>query len=174
MQNRNPYAAPRTKVARDDGDEEYGEVKILSASGRLGRVRYIGYSVGMTLVFAIVLGIVAAAVSGNETLLAVVVGAGYIAMIIISIMLTIQRAHDMNSSGWLALLMLIPLVNLIFWIVPGTDGENNYGKKPPPNTVGVILLACVMPLFFVVGILAAVAIPAYQDYVQRAQISQQQ
>jgi type IV pilus assembly protein PilA len=36
----------------------------------------------------------------------------------------------------------------------------------------VILLACFMPLFFFGGILAAIAIPAYQDYTIRAQVSE--
>ena len=31
MQNRNPYAAPHTNVARGDDAEEYGEVKVFSA-----------------------------------------------------------------------------------------------------------------------------------------------
>jgi uncharacterized membrane protein YhaH (DUF805 family) len=174
MQNRNPYAAPRANVARADTDEDFGEVSIFATSGRLGRVRYIGYSVGSMLVFGLVAGVVGALLGGNSPLLAVVGIAGYVAMIVLSIMLTIQRAHDMNSSGWLAILLLIPLVNLIFWIVPGTDGENNYGKRPPPNTTGVILLACVVPLIFILGIVAAIAIPAYQDYALRAQASQQQ
>ena len=38
---RRPTRAPRSSR----------EVKILSVAGRLGRVRYIGYSVGMSLVF---------------------------------------------------------------------------------------------------------------------------
>jgi uncharacterized membrane protein YhaH (DUF805 family) len=168
MQNRNPYAAPRANVALTDTDEEYGEISIFSASGRLGRLRYIGYSMGMMLVFSIVFGIAVAATASNPALLAVVAIAGYAAMIVVSFLLTIQRAHDMNSSGWLALVILIPLVNILFWFVPGTDGENNYGKKPPPNTTGVVVLACLLPAFFVLGIVAAVAIPAYQDYVQRA------
>jgi membrane associated rhomboid family serine protease len=99
---------------------------------------------------------------------------GYGAIIVLSALLTIQRAHDFNSSGWLALLVLIPLVNLIFWFIPGTDGENRFGRKTPPNGIGVILLACIVPLIFIIGILAAIAIPAYSGYVQRAKAAQVQ
>ena len=166
MQNRNPYAAPSTNVARSDEAEEYGEIKVLSARGRLGRVRYIGYSIAVTLVFAMVLG-AAAALAGPDAAFPVTV-AGYVAIVVVSILLTIQRAHDMNWSGWAAILMIVPLVNLLFWFVPGTAGENHYGKRPPPNTTGAILLACIMPAMFVLGIVAAIAIPAYQDYAQRA------
>jgi type IV pilus assembly protein PilA len=97
---------------------------------------------------------------------------GYVAIIVIQFLLTIQRAHDMNVSGWLSLIILIPLAVLVFWLVPGTRGENDYGKPPPPKTAGVIVLACLAPLLSIGGILAAIAVPAYQDYTIRAQVSE--
>ena len=174
MQNRNPYAAPRTNVTRGDGGpEEYGEVKIFSVSGRLGRVRYIGYSVGLSLLIFMLLAAVIGITGATDPNVAAVVGiVAYAAVIVLQFMLTIQRAHDFNTTGWLSLIMLIPLAGLIFWFVPGTRGENDYGKQPPPNTTGVIMLACIVPLLAVVGILAAIAIPAYQDYSIRAQVSE--
>jgi uncharacterized membrane protein YhaH (DUF805 family)/Tfp pilus assembly major pilin PilA len=173
MQNRNPYAAPQTNVAGADPVEEYGEVKVFSASGRLGRVRYIGYSAGLTFLFALVIGIAVAATASNPSVALSVTLVGYAAILVVTFLLAIQRAHDMNSTGWLALVALIPLVSLLFWFVPGTRGENDYGKQPPPNTAGVIVLACIVPLFiFIAGILAAIAIPAYQDYTIRAQVSE--
>ena len=84
-------------------------------------------------------------------------------------MLTIQRAHDFDTTGWLSILMLIPLVNLLFWFIPGTDGENRWGAKTPPNTVLVLIGAWIVPVIFFIGILAAIALPAYQDYTKRAQ-----
>jgi uncharacterized membrane protein YhaH (DUF805 family)/Tfp pilus assembly major pilin PilA len=172
MQNRNPYAAPQTNVTRGDGPEDYGEVKILSVSGRLGRVRYIGYSVGLSLLIIMVMGAAVALVGFDPNLGALLGLLGYAAVIVLQFMLTIQRAHDMNTTGWLSLIMLIPLAGLVFWFVPGTRGENNYGKQPPPNTAGVIVLACLVPFIAIVGILAAIAIPAYQDYTIRAQVSE--
>jgi uncharacterized membrane protein YhaH (DUF805 family) len=83
-------------------------------------------------------------------------------------MLTIQRCHDFNTSGWLALLMVVPLANLIFFFIPGSDGPNRFGAPTPPNSVGVLIAAWLIPVFFVVGILAAITIPAYQDYAKRA------
>ena len=174
MQQRNPYAAPRTNVSRDDSAEEYGDVKVFSAQGRIGRVRYIGYTFGYTFLIALVIGIVGALLGGVSSGLAFVVGAaGYIAIVVMQILLTIQRSHDMNVTGWLCLISLIPLAALVFWFVPGTRGANNYGP-PPPNTTGAVIAACILPLIMVVGIVAAVAIPAYQDYVQRASTEQTQ
>jgi len=172
MQNRNPYAAPQTNVTRGDGPEEYGEIKLFSASGRLGRVRYIGYSTGLSWLIVLVIGVVVR-LAGADPNVALLVGmAGYAAIIVVLFLLTIQRAHDMNTTGWLSLIVFIPLAMLVFWFVPGTRGENDYGKQPPPNTVGVIVLACILPFVFIVGILAAIAIPAYQDYTIRAQVSE--
>jgi len=174
MQNRNPYAAPRANVAGVDvGPEEYGEVKVFSASGRLGRVRYIGYSAGMSVLIMIVAGILAGAGALiDPSVMLVAVGLGYVAMLVVQFLLTIQRSHDMNVTGWLSLVSLIPLGVFVFWLVPGTPSENDYGKPPPPNTTGAIVLACLLPLVAIAGILAAIAIPAYQDYVIRAQVSE--
>ncbi|HJR71797.1 MAG TPA: DUF805 domain-containing protein [Gammaproteobacteria bacterium] len=170
MENRNPYASPRAKVADADGDQDYGEIRIFSAQGRLGRVRYIGYMAGMALLIAMVGGGLAVAALLVEQV-AVAIGIGvvaYVTYFVVRFLLTIQRAHDFNQTGWLSVLLLLPLVPLIFWFIPGSKDENEYGKRPPPNTAGVIVLACLMPIFFFGGILAAVAIPAYQDYAERA------
>jgi uncharacterized membrane protein YhaH (DUF805 family) len=175
MQKRNPYAAPRTNVSPADSAEEYGEIKVFSAQGRIGRVRYIGYTFGYTFLIAMVIGIIGALLGGASAGLAFVVGAvGYIAIVVMQILLTIQRSHDMNVTGWLCLISLIPLAALIFWFVPGTRGANNFGPPPPPNTTGAVVAACILPIIMIVGIVAAVAIPAYQDYAQRAAASSQQ
>ena len=58
--------------------------------------------------------------------------------LIISIFMIIQgvkRMHDVNKSGWF---LLIPLVNLIFCLTPGTRGPNRFGEDPrqPAPAVG--------------------------------------
>jgi len=42
------------------------------------------------------------------------------------------------------------------------------------NTMGAVVVACILPIIMIVGIVAAVAIPAYQDYAQRAATEQTQ
>ena len=46
----------------------------------------------------------------------------------------VRRFHDQNRSGWFALLNLIPyagpLVVLAFMLIPGAEGENEYGPDP--------------------------------------------
>lgn len=157
----NPYAAPNT-VATD----EYDEVKLFSVSGRIGRVRYIGYTVGISLLAGIVGAFLGTVTFGVGLIVA------YLCIFVITIMLTIQRCHDFNTTGWLSILGLVPLVCLIFWFIPGTDGANNYGNKTPPNTALGIVLCCIVPFIAVIGILAAIAIPQYQTYVERAKAAQ--
>ena len=46
----------------------------------------------------------------------------------------IKRLHDPGKSGWYALVVLIPLINLLFILylgfIPGNTGANKYGEEP--------------------------------------------
>jgi uncharacterized membrane protein YhaH (DUF805 family) len=162
----NPYAKPNAAVA--EAGERYQEVKVFATSGRIGRVRYIAYGMGIYLLFGILGGLLSLAVGQLG------MGIAWLGIMVVGFMLTIQRCHDFNTTGWLSLLVLVPLVNLIFWFIPGTDGENNYGAQTPPNGVGVIIAAFIVPIVFFVGVLAAIAIPAYQQYQMKAKMQMQQ
>jgi len=162
----NPYAKPNAAVA--EAGEEFQEVKVFATSGRIGRVRYIAYGMGIYVLFGI-LGALLSIVLGNAGM-----AIAWIAIMVVGFMLTIQRCHDFNTTGWLSLLVLVPLVNLIFWFIPGSDGPNDYGAKTPPNGTGVIIAALIIPIIFVIGIVAAVALPAFQQYQIKAQQTQQQ
>lgn len=55
--------------------------------------------------------------------------------------LTVRRLHDLNLSGWAILLLLIPLVNVVFWLylafADGTPGPNRFGPDPKGRRVSV-------------------------------------
>jgi uncharacterized membrane protein YhaH (DUF805 family) len=159
----NPYQAPSAAVA--DAGNETQPVRVFSVSGRIGRARYIAYGIGFYVLFAFVAVGLGAALGGFGAVLAMV---AWVALIVIGFMLTIQRCHDFNMSGWLALLMLVPLANLVFLFIPGTDGPNRFGPPTPQNGTGVLVAAWSLPVIMVVGIVAAIALPAYQDYQKRA------
>lgn len=161
--NVNPYQAPSAAVADAGGETQ--PVKVFSISGRIGRARYLAYGMGFYILFGFVAGILTAALGAVGAVLMV---AAWVAIVVIGFMLTIQRCHDFNMSGWLSLVMLVPLVNLIFLFIPGTDGPNRFGAPTPPNGVGVLIAAWSLPVIMVIGIVAAVALPAYQDYQKRA------
>jgi uncharacterized membrane protein YhaH (DUF805 family) len=171
----NPYQRPQAAVA-DNDEPEYQSVRIFGAAGRIGRVRYIAYTVGLPLLIvglAALVGAVLDRALGVGVTLPLVIGA-YAAVVLAYILLTIQRCHDFDVSGWLSIVfILVPLAVLLLWIIPGTKAPNRYGPPTEPNSTLAVIGALVLPFVFVAGILAAVAIPAYQDYVKRAQAAGQ-
>ncbi|WP_394775200.1 DUF805 domain-containing protein [Flavobacterium sp.] len=47
---------------------------------------------------------------------------------------SVRRLHDINKSGWLSLIILIPLIGAIWLLVlfckEGDQGRNGYGEDP--------------------------------------------
>jgi uncharacterized membrane protein YhaH (DUF805 family) len=126
----NPYQRPRAAVA-DSDEPEYQSVRIFGAAGRIGRVRYIAYTVGLSALIMLVAGLAAALLGRlslrDGILVALQVGAVG-AILLIQVLLTVQRCHDFDVSGWLSILFIvIPLAALLLWIIPGTKGPNRYG-----------------------------------------------
>lgn len=166
-----PYATPHAQVG--EALPEYGELNYFNVEGRIGRARYLGWSMGMVLlaipVFAVLGGISAlSAIFGGLLSLIAVVG-----LTVFSVFIGAKRLHDLGWSAWLWLVLLIPIVggvfSLVMLVVPGNEGPNRYGPPPPPNSKGVLILAwSVLVVPVLIGILAALAIPAYQDYTNRA------
>ncbi|HET9862708.1 MAG TPA: DUF805 domain-containing protein [Steroidobacteraceae bacterium] len=162
----NPYAAPRAAVGDIEDAQEFQEVRMWSASGRVGRLRYLAYTTGATLLAVLVAtaaGLVLGAAVGSA--LGILI---YIVTVVFSILVAIQRSHDMDWSGWTVLLTIIPVVGLIWVFKAGSAGTNSYGAPPPPNTLGVKILGLLLPIVCIIGILAAIAIPAYVEYTRRA------
>lgn len=169
----NPYQTPEGQLTTDDF--AYGEVKFFSPSSRINRLRYWAHS-GLfslaSLVVFIFVGLIAAFVS---TTVGIVLGVVvYIGVIVFSVILMIQRLHDLNKTGWMALLAIIPFANIYLFILliffKGTEGRNNFGLQTPPNKPWHWVAALGIPVFgAVLGIIAAVALPAYQNYVNAAQ-----
>lgn len=170
-----PYATPQAQVG--EALPQYCELRPFGITGRIGRVRYLAWSFVFMVALLVVIGVGAGIgfaihpVVGG--LLAAVLG---IAAIVVSVQINVQRLHDIGWSGWLYLLNFVPIVGSVFPLlllfIPGTTGVNRFGPPPPPNTTAVKVLAwmwLVIPVVF--GILAAISIPAYQDYVERSEMS---
>jgi len=101
--------------------------------GRLGRWQYFLTSILLglaVLVVVLILGIFAER-SGMLSMILIVLM--YIAVIPLSVSLSIRRIHDNNWNGWLFFILFIPLVNFVFSLIllfkKGTEASNTYG--PP-------------------------------------------
>ena len=80
-----------------------------------------------------------------------------------SIVFTIRRLHDLNLSGWLFLLLYVPVIGSLFWLytalAKGTEGRNSYGF--PRDTLlweglfGILTAICLLATFgFIIGYVA--------------------
>lgn len=157
----------------------------LSANGRFGRLAYLGWNMlmGLVIIGIAILAVILIASFGPlmtdpspaVTIAMVIIGlVFYIALIYYSFIFTIRRLHDRNQTGWLSLLMIVPLVNLILFIylscAKGDATANNYGAPHITKTWEKVLAwiyITLLPISIIV-----LAVPAYQDYVQRAQQAQ--
>ena len=116
----------------------YSTVQILSPDGRIGRFEYFFYSLVLPfLVFWIIAAMAGIASHFDElggAIAYVLLAAGLCAALIIHVQLTIQRCHDFNASGWLALLVFLPLASILFWLIPGNKAINRFGYPPRPSS----------------------------------------
>ena len=171
-----PYSTPKAEVG--EVMPEYGELKVFTVNGRIGRVRYLGWSMALLLLAMLAYVIAAGAMAISPIVGGILMIPVVIAAVVVTVQIGVQRLHDIGWSGWLWLLNFVPVVGSVFAIlmlvIPGTQGANRYGPPPPPNSGGVIALAWSCLLVPILGILAAISIPAYQEYVERAEQAQQE
>lgn len=155
-----PYAPPRTPLA--DPSTGPAELKVFSLSGRIGRLRYLAWSMvalaavsAAFLLASLLLGLLAP--TGIGAMLLILVTAG-----VVNVQIGVQRLHDIGLSGWLMALHFVPvlgsLMPLALAAVPGKREANRFGAPPPPNGTSVKLLAALWLLVlagaFVFGMLA--------------------
>ena len=156
--------------------EQTAEIRFFDLKSRIGRLRYLAYGLGLTLLAIVPCIIATMLMAASAALGMLIFGLIYIGFIVMSIGFGVRRLHDLDKSGWWMLLMIVPLVNLGLAIYllffSGTVGDNRFGPQPPPNSTWVIVGAWTYVAFIPLGILAAIAIPAYQDFVARAQMSE--
>ncbi len=170
----NPYNAPTADMSTVGNIGETYQPKVFSMSGRIGRVRYLAYSMAISIALLVALaavaGVAAAVTGGSQGVMLVLGLLFYIPMFAVGFIMAIRRVHDMGHSGWLSLLILVPIANLWLLFAPGTAGANEYGPAPVKNTTGVIV-AAFLPfiLMVVIGIVAAIAMPAYMGAMSKAQ-----
>ncbi|WP_285578151.1 DUF805 domain-containing protein [Geothrix limicola] len=111
------------------------ETKLFSAAGRINRSFFIVQYALTLLAYGITRALIdfSASLAVSIPLLLIFVAVGF-SMVCTSI----KRLHDLNHSGFLYLLMFIPIVNLLLLIYlaakPSNNWKNEYGLNPllPP------------------------------------------
>lgn len=114
-------------------------------SGRIGRLGFLLGHIYVNVPFIVIILVYALvnALVGDMPDNALRMGANIVLFLIglvwillswiVSIDLAVRRWHDLGQTGWLVLLSLLPVVNLIVilvqLIVPGNPGPNRYGVQ---------------------------------------------
>ena len=118
--------------------------KFAQFSGRSRRKEYWMFFLYNTLISAAlwILGLVFRQVgmgviipnSGIGLIFFVLYFAYLLAILIPCLAVSVRRLHDTGKSGWLFLLVLIPIVGpiilLVFFMLAGNSGANQYGPDP--------------------------------------------
>ena len=174
----NPYAPPAAAVSDAYAQGlplSFQKVKLFSAQGRIGRLRLLAYLTAggfvfgiVQLVLTLVMGFVAAA--SGKAWIAFIPMLLLIPYFVFTVLLQIQRSHDMDWTGWSVLLAFIPLVGLIWIFKGGTQGVNRFGAPPPPNPLSVKIVGLALPILSLVVIVLGLlfgGVEAYQNYLSR-------
>ncbi len=172
------YQAPESNVET----AQHQAPKFFSLSGRIGRLRYLAYSFGLLMLFTLAFTapfIMLTGESAQDTAISAILGlltfAVTIGFIVMSFGFIVRRLNDMDYTGWLSLLTFVPLISfflvLFLMFKSGSKTSNQYGDMQTENSTLVVIAGLFLPaisLVGLIGVVAAVAIPAYQEYVSRA------
>ncbi|WP_295449325.1 DUF805 domain-containing protein [uncultured Thiodictyon sp.] len=186
MDKSNPYASPLSDVTRP-APMGVDSTSPFDPNGRFSRLSWLAWSLVLGVVGSVVvgvlvfvlslLGLVAMPQPGADPSAAVpIVGVivmliPYLIMVVLGVILTVRRFHDIDASGWWCLLFIVPLANLVAFLVllfkRGDDAANRFG--PPRPTAGweqvvAIIYIVLIVLGLVGGIIAAIAIPSVISY----------
>ena len=131
-------AMRKVKESDWDGLQKIIKAELFVSDGRISRGEYIKKFlfllvsiIPLLIIFVFLIEFLGDFVEGILTLLFGII------MVLINIsylMLSIRRLHDLNKSGWLILIAIVPLIDIAFFIYllacPGTRGNNDYGPEP--------------------------------------------
>lgn len=174
MESGNPYQAPRADLEADPSTSTYDTSPVYSPRGRFGRLSYLAWALLLGLGNGAVQSLLLTFFPNPEDqaslgAIALLVAFG-LPFFVLGVIFNIRRLHDINFGAWWLLIGLVPLLNLLFFLAmmfwPGTAGSNNYGA-PRLTRAWEKLLGWLTPLFILVALTAAVAIPFYQAFIEQ-------
>ena len=100
------------------------------------------------------------------------IGAGWFAVLfpLILVPIAVKRLHDIGQSRWFAVFAIIPLINLLFFLlllcVPGVKKTNMYGKPPTTSSQSWFKesLIYIVPFFVIIATVTLAVGPPIGSY----------
>lgn len=104
--------------------------KYAEFSGRSRRAEY-WFFVLIHTVIMVSLSVVGLLIGDKMSILGLIY---LLAVLVPTLALNVRRLHDIGKSGWMMLIVLIPLIGVIWFIVlmltDSNTGDNKYGPNP--------------------------------------------
>lgn len=161
--------------------EGFNNRRFFDWHGRVSRVQFLAYSTFNALIALMLVALLFVMIGGfqgmvnasSEQLPMSLLGAssvGVAVLFYLQLAVSKRRFNDLNKTGWLALLMLVPGVNILVYLyllaVEGTAGANYYGLPARPATQLKTVLMVLIPLLVMslIGLLTQVVMPSYHSY----------
>ena len=161
--------------------EGFNNRRFFDWHGRVSRVQFLAYSTFNALIALMLVAFLFVMIGGfqgmvnasSEQLPMSLLGAssvGVVVLFYLQLAVSKRRFNDLNKTGWLALLMLVPGVNVLVYLyllaVEGTAGANYYGLPARPATQLKTVLMVLIPLLVMslIGLLTQVVVPSYHSY----------
>ena len=161
--------------------EGFNNRRFFDWHGRVSRVQFLAYSTFNALIALMLVALLFVMIGGfqgmvnasSEQLPMSLLGAssvGVAVLFYLQLAVSKRRFNDLNKTGWLALLMLVPGVNVLVYLyllaVEGTVGANYYGLPARPATQLKTVLMILIPLLVMslIGLLTQIVVPSYHSY----------
>lgn len=161
--------------------EGFNNRRFFDWHGRVSRVQFLAYSTFNALIALMLVALLFVMIGGFqgmvnasiEQLPMSLLGASSVGMAVLfylQLAVSKRRFNDLNKTGWLALLMLVPGVNILVYLyllaVEGSEGANYYGLPASPASQLKTVLMVLIPLLVMslIGLSTQVVVPSYHSY----------
>lgn len=157
----------------------FNQSRFFDWQGRISRMQFLVYSMFNVLFVVLVLAVMFVMMDGVQGIVQVSSSTLPVSMLVLSgvgaailgylqLAVTKRRLNDINKTGWLALIMIVPVVNILACLyllaAEGSEGVNYYGLPPRPAAKLKTTLMLLLPLLMMslLGILTQIILPSYQ------------
>ncbi|KND23076.1 hypothetical protein AFK20_03200 [Enhydrobacter aerosaccus] len=161
--------------------EGFNNRRFFDWHGRVSRVQFLAYSTFNVLIALMLVALLFVMIGGFqgmvnasiEQLPMSLLGAssvGVAVLFYLQLAVSKRRFNDLNKTGWLALLMLVPGVNVLVYLyllaIEGTAGANYYGlpARPASQLKTVLMLLIPLLVMSLIGLLTQIVMPSYHSY----------